>query len=437
MQRRHLLQAGAAAALAPWAQMQALAATTGGQGYRAMVCLFMFGGNDGNNVIMPTDATRYAQYQRARPNLALQRTALLPIAIAGEYGLHPALGGLQKLINDKHAAVLANIGPLMVPTTRAQWQARNVPLPANLFSHSDQQGAWQSGLVDAPARNGWGGRLLERALAEGVANRGYSAISVSGGNVWQAGDRNLTPYRVSSSGPFGFDFYDAAGKDPLSTAISGLLNEKRSDALEQTWLDVMGRSIDNQRILTSALASQTLKTVFPDTGLGRQLRMIARLVAARDKLGLSRQCFFASIGGFDTHGDDQLQRQNELLGEIGNAVAAFYAATTELAVQNDVTLFTASDFGRNLQSNGQGTDHGWGSHHFVVGGAVQGGRVLGRFPELVVGGTDDAGQGVWIPGLSVDQLGGEMARWYGAESALVDEIFPRLRYFDRNLGLMA
>ena len=255
MQRRQLLQAGAAAALAPWAQMQALAATTGGPGYRAMVCLFMFGGNDGNNVIVPTDTTRYAQYQKARPNLALSRTQLLPITAAGEYGLHPALGGLQKLVNDKHAAVLANIGPLMVPTTRAQWQARSVPLPANLFSHSDQQGAWQSGLVDAPARNGWGGRMLERAVADGASNRGYSAISVAGGNVWEAGDKSLTPYRVSSSGQFGFDFYDAAGKDPLSAAITALLNEKRSDALEQTWLNVMGRSIDNQRILTAALIS--------------------------------------------------------------------------------------------------------------------------------------------------------------------------------------
>ena len=433
------MQAGAAAAagaLTPWPAMRALAATTGGTGYRAMVCLFMFGGNDSNNMLVPTDATRYTQYQHARPNLALSREQLLPIAIAGDYGLHPAMSGMQQLVNAGKAAVVANVGPLMVPTSKAQWSARSVPLPINLFSHSDQQGAWQSALVDAPARNGWGGRLLERALASGVANRGYSAISVAGGNLWEAGDLSLTPYRVSSSGRFGFDFYDAAGKDPLSLAITDLLAEQRSDPLQQTWLNVMGRSIDNQRVLTSALSASSLKTAFPDSDLGRQLQMIARLIAARASLGLTRQCFFCSVGGFDTHGDDQLQRQNELLGEISAAVAAFQAATEEMTVSRDVTLFTASDFGRTLASNGKGSDHGWGSHHFVVGGAVRGGRVVGRFPTLVIDGPDDSGQGVWIPKVSTDQVSGDLAAWFGADATAIDEVFPRLRYFNRDLALM-
>lgn len=436
MKRRSFLRAGTAAALTPWASMQALAATTDGAGYRAMVCLFMFGGNDANNMVVPTDTTQFAAYQRARPNLALPRAQLLPIAAAGDYALHPAMAGLQGLVNRGQAAVVANVGPLMVPTTRAQWQARSVPLPANLFSHSDQQGAWQSSAVDGPARDGWGGRTLERVLADGSPNRGYSAISVAGGNLWEAGDRSLQPYRVSSSGRFGFDFYRPGATDPLGIAIGATLNQRRSDPLEQAWLDVMGRSIDNQRVLTQALSASTLKTVFPETGLGRQLRMIARLIAARSQLGLSRQCFFCSIGGFDTHGDDQLLRQNELLGEISAAVAAFHAATEEMALSRDVTLFTASDFGRNLPSNGQGTDHGWGSHHFVVGGSVRGGRIVGRFPTLAVGGPDDAGQGVWIPTISTDQFGGELARWFGADAAMVDQVFPRLRHFDRNLGLM-
>jgi len=442
MKRRHLLQVGAAAALNPWAQLQALAAnTTAINDYKALVCLFLFGGNDSNNLVVPTDAGPYGQYQRARPNLALAREQLVPITLANtggaSYGLHPAMAPLKDLFAAGQASVLANIGPLMVPTSRAQWQARSVPLPDNLFSHSDQQGTWQSAIADDAPRNGWGGRTLERVVPDGSNNRGYSAISVSGSNIWEGGDLGLTPYRVSSSGRFGFDFYDPAGKDPLSAAIGSLLAEVRSDPMEQTWLNVMGRSIDNQRILTAALSASTLKTSFPDSGLGRQLRMVAQLISARDRLGLKRQCFFASLGGFDTHGDDQLQRQNENFAEIAGAVAAFQAAMTELQLAKNVTLFTASDFGRNLPSNGQGTDHGWGGHQMVFGGALAGARLIGRFPVLQVGGPDDAGQGVWIPTTSVDQLGGELARWFGADPNNVDAVFPRLQYFERSIGLMS
>ena len=440
LQRRTLLKtAGAFSALAPFgalAPFQALAATTAGAAdYRALVCVFMFGGNDANNMIVPNDAAGHALYAKARPSLALQRDSLVALGSSG-YGAHPAMGGLARLYGRGQAAVVANVGPLVVPTTRAQFEARSVPLPLSLFSHSDQQGAWQSALVEAPARNGWGGRLLERLVASGSSNRGYSAISLSGSNLWQGGDQGLSPYRVSSSGRFGFDFYEPAGTDPLSAAISSLLAEARSDPFEQTWLNMMGRSIDNQRLLTGAIDSTSLTTVFPDTGLGRQLQMAARLIGAHTSLGLSRQCFFCSIGGFDTHGDDQLQRQNEQLGEISSAVAAFHAATVEMGVSNQATLFTASDFGRTLASNGQGTDHGWGAHQWVVGGAVKGGQIVGRFPNLAIGGPDDSGQGVWIPTTSVDQLGGELGRWFGADASLVDAVFPKLVNFDRSIGLM-
>ncbi|MEY2891049.1 MAG: hypothetical protein RJA98_957 [Pseudomonadota bacterium] len=450
---QHTAAAGLGAALGPWSQMQALAQTvnastaTTSSDYRALVCLFMFGGNDGNNLVVPTDATRYAQYQRARPNLALDRNALLPLNFSNQgssserYGLHPAMPGLQALVNSGKASVVANVGPLVVPTSKAQFEARAVALPSNLFSHSDQQGAWQSGIADAPARTGWGGRTLEREVPGGTANRGYSAISVSGGNVWEAGDQGLVPYRVSSSGNFGFDFYDPAGSDPRSAAIASLLQETRSDPFEATWLSIMGRSIENQRVLTAALNAQTLHTVFPQTDLGRQLQMVARLIAARGSLGLRRQCFFSAIGGFDTHGDDQLQRQQQNFSEINDAVTAFQAAMVELGLAESVTLFTGSDFGRTFASNGQGTDHAWGSHHLVVGGGLQGtaqgGKLIGRFPELVVGGADDVGQGVWVPSTAVDQLGADLARWFGADAATVETVFPHITAFDRNIGLMA
>lgn len=439
LQRRQLLQLGAAAALSPWAQLQALAQSTPpGDDYRALVCLFMFGGNDGNNLLVPTDA-RWNDYQRARPNLALARTSLLPLnftnpAAGATYGLHPAMPGLQGLVNAGKASFVANIGPLLQPTTMAQFRARSVPLPYNLYSHSDQQGAAQSAVADAPGRNGWGGRLLERSVAADIGNRGYSAISVAGGSLWLAGDRSLTPYRVSSSGRFGLDFYSPGGTDPLSAAITATMAETRSDPFEQTWLNIMGRSIENQRVLTGALNGSTLTTAFPDTDIGRQLQMIARLTAARGSLGLSRQCFFCSVGGFDTHGDDQLQRQNELFGEISAAVTAFQAALVELRLDQKVTLFSASDFGRTLASNGSGTDHGWGNHQFVVGPAVPGGRLLGTFPEMKIGGADDVGQGVWLPTSSTEQLGAQLARWYGADAATVAGVFPRASKFEALRG---
>ena len=407
--------------------------------YKALVCLFMFGGNDGNNLLVPRELAEYNQYQRIRTNLALSRDSLLPIAPSNtngiQYGLHPALSGIQGLFNQGKAAMIANVGPLAVPTTKAQIEARSVPLPDNLYSHSDQQAQWQSAIVDQPPRNGWAGRMMERQLAADAVNRGYGVVSVAGSNLWETGDATLAAYKVSSSGNFGFDFYNAAASDPLSAAISQTLAEKRAHLLETAWTDVVARSIDNQRVLTQALGASSLATVFPGTSLGNQLRMIARLVAARSQLGLSRQCFFCSIGGFDTHGDDQMQRQNELLGEISAAVTAFYAATTELGVANNVTLFSASDFGRTFQSNGQGSDHGWGNHHFVVGGSVKGGQMVGRFPNQALNGPDDIGGGKWIPTTSVDQFGATMGKWFGAGAAL-NEIFPRLNNFTPDLGFM-
>lgn len=443
LQRRHFLKlAGAAATsglgLSTLAHLGAAAQTAGD--YKALVCLFMFGGNDGNNLLVPLETAEYGLYQRARTNLALPRATLLPIQPSNtpgqQFGLHPSMAGLQGLFNQGKAAMIANVGSLVAPTTKTQLRERSVAVPDNLYSHSDQQAQWQSAIVDQPARSGWGGRMVERMLAAETVNRGYGLVSVAGSNLWENSDRTLAAYKVSASGNFGFDFYNAAAKDPLSAAIAETLAEPRAHLMEKAWTDVVGRSIENQRILTSALGSSTLATVFPDTSLGRQLRMVARLVSARGQLGLTRQCFFCSVGGFDTHGDDQLQRQTELLGEISAAVTAFYSATVELGMQNNVTLFSGSDFGRTFQSNGQGSDHAWGSHHFVVGGAVKGGQLVGRFQNLTVNGPDDAGDGKWIPTISVDQLGGTLGRWFGAGSALA-EVFPRLANFDPDLGFMA
>ena len=249
MQRREFLKMLSAAGasgmgLSTLASLNAAAQSA--PDYKALVCLFMFGGNDGNNLLVPRDTAAYAQYQSIRSNLALPRDSLLPLAATNtgsvQYGLHPAMGGLQGLFNQGKAALIANVGPLAVPTSKAQWEARSVPLPDNLFSHSDQQAQWQSAIVDQPSRNGWGGRIMERQLASNAVNRGYGVISVAGGNLWESGDTNLTAYKVSSSGNFGFDFYDPNGSDPLSVAISQTLAETRPHLLEQAWTNVVSRS---------------------------------------------------------------------------------------------------------------------------------------------------------------------------------------------------
>lgn len=439
--RRGLLKALLAGAAAPWvAPLQALAQSTGGTDYKALVCVFLYGGNDANNLIVPLEATQFSRYQRARSSLALSQASLLPITptnTAGvQYGLHPAMTGVQGLFEAGQAAVVANVGPLRVPTTKAQYQSRSVPLPSGLFSHSDQQAAWQSSISDSLGRSGWGGRLTERLVAAGTNNRGYAALSVTGGNLWETGDQGLVPYKVGASGDFGFDFYDPAGTDALSTAIAATLAEPRSHLFQQAWLDAMSRSIEVQRVLSSALSGTSLTTVFPNTGLGDQLQMIARLIAARGSLGLNRQVFFASLGGFDTHGDDQLQRQQALYTELNAAVTAFHAATVELGLGQQVTLFTGSDFGRTLASNGQGSDHGWGSHQLVVGGGVAGRRIAGRFPDLTLDGPDDVGSGRWIPTTSVEQMAADLGAWLGASEAQLASVFTNLGAFSRTLGLM-
>lgn len=429
------------------APLAALAQTSTATDYKALVCLFMYGGNDGNNLIVPLENADYGLYQRGRGNLALAQADLLPIAPGNSagmrYGLHPAMTGVAQLFTAGRAAFVANAGPLMVPTTKAQWSARSVPLPEALFSHSDQQDAWQSAIYDAhndaspgAGRTGWGGRMMERLVPEASANRGYACLSLAGGNLWQTGDRSLLAYKLSASGNFGFDFFDSQGTDPLSVAITQTLADQRSHLFHQAWLATVGRAIEVQKVLSGALNTSTVATVFPNNGLGSQLRTVARLVSARQSLGLPRQVFFVSIGGFDTHGSDQLQRQQQALAEIDGAVSAFHQATVEMGLSDKVTLFTASDFGRTFASNGQGSDHGWGNHHFVVGGAVRGNQLYGRFPNQTVGGPDDTGSGRWIPGVATDQVAATLGRWFGADPALLADVFPRLAHFAPDLGFM-
>ena len=453
MDRRNFLKGVGAAGLGAWADLQRIAAAASldaaplaaGEDYRALVCLFMFGGNDGNNTVIPTTVTEYQQYATGRTSvLALPQAQLLPINVANTPGrtfaLHPSMAGLQGLFNQGKAAIVANCGPLLAPTSRADLLARRVPIPPDLYSHSDQQAQWQSSISDGAPRSGWGGRVGELVKAANGAAQSSTLISVAGNNLFEVG-ATMSSFKVSPGNHFGFDFYQGAtATDPLSKAITAMLATPSANLFEGAWRDVISRALENQRILSSALAAAPpFATVFPGSGLGAQMQMVARLVSVRQALGLRRQVFFASLGGFDTHGEGQLGDQADLLGQVSAALTALYNATVELNCADLVTAFTASDFNRTFPSNGKGSDHAWGNHHFVVGGAVRGRSIYGAFPTLVRGGPDDTGSsGLWIPTTSVDQYAATLASWFGVGAADLPVIFPNIgRFATPNVGFMA
>ncbi|MBL0122808.1 MAG: DUF1501 domain-containing protein [Betaproteobacteria bacterium] len=426
------------------AQLENIVQLAAGDDYRALVCIFMFGGNDGNNLIVPRDQADYTRYSIPRGGLALGRDQLLsvkPTNVQGrEFGFHPAMAGIQSLFNQGKAAVIANVGTLAAPITKAQYQSGSVPRPANLFSHSDQQFLWNTAMPDNSVRSGWGGRIGDRVAALNQSGSLTTCMSVAGNSTFLSGD-TIRSFPVSPSGQFGLDFYDTGTQTkPLTDGIQKLLAQSsvRPSVMDGVWLDILSGAITNQKQISTALnAAAPFNTVFPNSGLGQAMRMIVRLIAARNAFGAKRQVFFAGIGGFDTHGDDQLDRQNELLGDVSASMAAFYNATVEINMAENVTAFTASDFGRNFPTNGKGSDHAWGSHHLVAGGAVKGNAMYGTFPTLVVDGPDDVGKGTWIPSVSVDQYAATMATWFGVGSADLNAVFPNLSRFPTgNLGFM-
>jgi uncharacterized protein (DUF1501 family) len=403
----------------------------------------MFGGNDGNNLLIPRDATGYAEYARGRgPRLALPLQDLQPLSLSNTgsraFGLHPQMPALAALINQGKAAVLANVGPLSAPLTQAQYRNQSAPIPPNLFSHSDQQLQWQTSVTDGPVKTGWGGRILDLFLSQNQS-QAASAVSLVGRSTFLNGAQ-ASGFSVSASGNFGLDFYQSdTATDPVSVAFRKILTVQRPHLFEAAWLDTLSRSIETQRLFNAAInTAPALQTQFPNSDLGNQLKTTARLIAARSALGVKRQTFFCSMGGFDTHGEGQLSDQGDNLGELSGALAAFYNATAELGVANQVTSFTASDFGRDLPANGNGgTDHGWGSHHLIVGGAVNGAKLYGKFPTLVVDGPDDSGGGRWIPTTAVDEYAATFARWFGVSNSELPTLFPNIGRFANSLGFLA
>jgi uncharacterized protein (DUF1501 family) len=420
----------------------AASAQTAGD-HKALVCIFLAGGNDQSNTVVPRSGGGYTSYQQARPSLALPAANLLAINPTGysgnPLGLHPSLSAIHPLFNQQRVALMSNVGTLAAPITRAQWNSGRptVAVPQQLFSHSDQQGAWQTGLPDRPSQTGWQGRMGDLlASAYNPGSQVSIAMSVAGNNLMQAGNSTIQ-YQLTTDGAVRVAALNGLyGSSAGAAAVRRLMTENRTQLLENELNRISRRAIDTESVVSGALSGVSVGTAFPATGLGRQLQMVARMIAARGALGQRRQVFFVQQGGYDFH-DNLLTDQATRLRELGDAMAAFYQATVSLGVANQVTTFTASDFGRALQHNGRGSDHGWGGHHFVMGGAVQGNRVFGQFPTVALSGPEDAGQGRLIPTTSVDEYAGTLARWLGVSLSNLPLVLPNIgRFASRDLGFM-
>jgi uncharacterized protein (DUF1501 family) len=408
--------------------------------YKALICLFLYGGNDANNLIVPHDANGYASYATARGTLAIPQASLLPLTLQNgdgrDFGFHPNLPELQALFNQGKVGVIANVGTLVAPVTRAQYLAGGAAVPPQLFSHADQSVQWQTSVPDVISKTGWGGRMADMLQSLNAGSKISLNISIAGTNTFEVGNTVL-PYVLSPNGSIGLAGFDgSANANVRLQAFKDLLAMPHNNLFEQAYSDTVSRSIAANELLSSALATPPVfQTPFPTSNLGQQLSMIAKLIAARDNLSMKRQIFFCSVGGYDTHGD-QLTGQGNLFTELSQALNAFYAATVQLGVASQVTTFTASDFGRTYPTNGTGSDHGWGSHQLVLGGAVQGGRLFGTFPTLAVNGPDDTGQGRWIPTTSVDEFSATLATWFGVSASDLSTVLPNIgRFAHPNIGI--
>ncbi len=410
----------------------------GTQDYKALVCVFLFGGNDSNNMVVPFSSSGYASYQSIRSVLALPQNSLLPINApsAGSFGFHPKFPELQALFNQKHLAVMANVGTLVQPTTRAQFQQRGASLPRNLFSHEDQQAQMQTATLDSSnGQTGWAGRTADK-IQTIYGGTFPTIISLAGSNIFCEG---LSARAIQSSGDptkLLSGFSSSAESQSRMSALQNLLTFDTGVSLIQSASTTTTNALQDSKALADALAAAPqLATAFPNNnGLASQLKQVAQIISVRAALGLQRQIFFVSIGGFDTH-SDQLAAHNGLYTQLSQAMNAFYQATVEIGAASQVTSFTLSDFSRTFAPDStSGTDHAWGGHHMMMGGAVKGGDFYGKFPTLALSGPDDAtDQGRWIPSTSLDQYAGTLANWFGVPTADLPTIFTNLPNFQNQL----
>jgi uncharacterized protein (DUF1501 family) len=449
------LQLGAMGVAAPLAiNLAAMseAAAFDNTDYKALVCIFLYGGNDYANTVVPYDPANYALYHQIRAGragedqagIALARADLAATALTPkdgqtltdnlQYALAPQLAGLKSLFDQEKLAVQLNVGPLIKPTTLQQFLStdrRNNPLPPKLFSHNDQQSVWQSNSTEG-STVGWGGRLGDLALSSNGMNSLLTCISAAGNAVFVAG-REALQYQTSPAGAIKIN----ALNGPLRDALTSIITRDSTHVLEKEHAIVTRRSMDMEGVVNGALVGVNPATAFTaGNPLSAQMKIVARLIGARAALGVRRQVFFVSLGGFDNH-NLLMQDHPNLLLRVNQAMSEFYAATQELLVADKVTTFTASDFGRTLSSNADGSDHGWGSHHFVMGGAVKGKKLYGVAPKVSIQSNDQVGQGRLLPSTSVDEFAATLARWFGCAANELPGILPNVANFSNtDLGFV-
>ena len=412
--------------------------------HKSLVCVFLNGGNDSFNTLVPYEQNAYDAYKQSRTKMALSRESLLPLT-GNQYAFHQSLPDLQSLYNDKKLAVAANIGALIEPTTRTAYQNETANLPADLFSHSHQMEFWQTGSTAKSSVHppGWGGRMIDMLASANDNPTDPALFSLANNSVWA---RGLNPLSFVLDKYVGVDEISAfrekswprwkssrieAWNKILNTAHPSLLNQEMSNAYVNA----------DQRIgaLVDKIAgARQLTTDFPASNdLADSLEMTAKMISIRESLGMKRQIFFVTLGGWDSHGNQLIDHRVQLK-VLNDALSSFYQATEELGVAESVTTFTASEFGRSYSTNGDGTDHGWASHNFVMGGAVKGGEIHGDMPNFTIGGPDDAEDtGRFIPKYGIDQYGATLAQWMGMTQGDIDEIFPNIGNFDqKSLGFI-
>jgi uncharacterized protein (DUF1501 family) len=441
--------------------------------YKALVCIFLQGGNDSNNLIIPTLASQYANYAAIRtPVLAIPQSAILPVtSLDGDgntYGLHPSCPELQTLFGEGKLAFLFNTGTLVYPITRTQYLAKTTATPPQLFSHADQQTQWQTSIPDQPPTTGWGGRcsdLLNSVQPDAPISM---MVSLAGANTFEIGNI-VTQYSVSTSGAVSLTLPSTPSGGANTNrlpALMNLLGLPYTNLQSQAYAGVVDQTIHTAALLNGALSTTPWTVPFPakitppegggsfTSTLSPQLQMVARLIQAGSTslankgFGMKRQIFFCQIGGYDLHtGQTDYSNNNpnnvligahtNLLAELSQSMLAFQRAMEQINLSDAVTSFTASDFGRTFPSNGEGSDHGWGSHHLILGGAVNGQRTYGQFPALTVNGPNDTSTGRWIPTTAIDQYFATLATWFGVDSSNLTTVFPNIgRFASPNLGFI-
>jgi uncharacterized protein (DUF1501 family) len=429
--------AGNAAGLRPFGALNALAATA--TDYKALVCVFLYGGNDANNTLIPFDTTGYGNYASIRGPLALPQSGLLQLGMAPNFALHGNLPEIKSLFDSKAAALVTNVGTLIAPTTKTQYQ-HGATVPSNLFSHSDQQLEWQNAAKSGETQTGWAGRIADQLNTTYNPGGQVPMITSVAGDTLFCNGAASTPVSVSPGNLGSAGCSEGSECSARQATAQALVQMSSGLTLVQADNAITSSAYTYAQVLTAATSSvPTLQTMFPTgNGLASQLKQIAQIIQVRAALGVSRQIFFAGIGNFDTHADQVLQQGN-LLAAISPALNAFYQATQELGVASNVTTFTMSDFSRTFQPNSNtGSDHAWGSHHIVIGGAVKGGQMYGTFPTLALNGPDDSGtNGRWVPTTASVQYASTLAQWFGVSTSQLSTVFPNIGSFTtNNLGFV-